>query len=91
MIPKVDPFWLGWLIALYVCHRHILPHLLLTNPRINLRNRYEHKIFVQGAIWNINSYDQWGVELGKQLAKVYCDIRKHGDVFLPADNAGHLT
>lgn len=30
---------------------------------------YEHKIFVQGLIWNINSYDQWGVELGKQLAK----------------------
>ena len=31
---------------------------------------YEHKIFVQGVIWDINSYDQWGVELGKQLAKV---------------------
>ncbi|XP_058501297.1 glucose-6-phosphate isomerase a [Solea solea] len=30
---------------------------------------YEHKIFVQGVVWNINSYDQWGVELGKQLAK----------------------
>lgn len=30
---------------------------------------YEHKIFVQGVIWNVNSYDQWGVELGKQLAK----------------------
>lgn len=30
---------------------------------------YEHKIFVQGAVWNINSFDQWGVELGKQLAK----------------------
>ena len=29
---------------------------------------YEHKIFVQGVIWNIFSYDQWGVELGKQLA-----------------------
>ncbi len=29
---------------------------------------YEHKIFVQGIVWNINSYDQWGVELGKQLA-----------------------
>ena len=29
---------------------------------------YEHKIFVQGIIWNIFSYDQWGVELGKQLA-----------------------
>uniref|UniRef100_A0A7N8WW66 Glucose-6-phosphate isomerase n=1 Tax=Mastacembelus armatus TaxID=205130 RepID=A0A7N8WW66_9TELE len=30
---------------------------------------YEHKIFVQGVMWDINSYDQWGVELGKQLAK----------------------
>ncbi|MEW5768869.1 MAG: glucose-6-phosphate isomerase [Pseudomonadota bacterium] len=30
---------------------------------------YEHKVFVQGAIWGVNSYDQWGVELGKQLAK----------------------
>ena len=29
---------------------------------------YEHKIFVQGVIWNIYSFDQWGVELGKQLA-----------------------
>jgi len=30
---------------------------------------YEHKIFAQGVIWNIFSFDQWGVELGKQLAK----------------------
>jgi glucose-6-phosphate isomerase len=30
---------------------------------------YEHKIFVQGIVWDINSFDQWGVELGKQLAK----------------------
>ncbi|MGH6657640.1 MAG: glucose-6-phosphate isomerase, partial [Actinocrinis sp.] len=30
---------------------------------------YEHKVFTQGAVWNINSFDQWGVELGKQLAK----------------------
>lgn len=30
---------------------------------------YEHKIFTQGIIWDINSFDQWGVELGKQLAK----------------------
>ncbi|MDT8418819.1 MAG: glucose-6-phosphate isomerase [Desulfuromonadales bacterium] len=29
---------------------------------------YEHKIFVQGAVWNVNPYDQWGVELGKKLA-----------------------
>ncbi len=30
---------------------------------------YEHKVFTQGAIWNINSFDQWGVELGKKLAQ----------------------
>jgi len=30
---------------------------------------YEHKIFVQGIVWKIFSFDQWGVELGKQLAK----------------------
>jgi glucose-6-phosphate isomerase len=30
---------------------------------------YEHKVFVQGTIWNINSFDQWGVELGKKLAQ----------------------
>ena len=38
---------------------------------------YEHKIFVQGVVWNIFSYDQWGVELGKQLASVILtDITK---------------
>lgn len=40
---------------------------------------YEHKVFVQGTIWNVNSFDQWGVELGKVLAKallpkVECNI-----------------
>ena len=30
---------------------------------------YEHSVFTQGAIWNIDSFDQWGVELGKQLAQ----------------------
>jgi glucose-6-phosphate isomerase len=34
---------------------------------------YEHSVFVQGAIWNINSFDQWGVELGKVLAKRIAD------------------
>ena len=39
---------------------------------------YEHKIFVQGIIWNIFSYDQWGVELGKQLAsKVLKEIKNN--------------
>ena len=32
---------------------------------------YEHKVFTQGVLWNINSFDQWGVELGKQLAQNY--------------------
>lgn len=44
--------------------KKITPHSLG-----NLIAFYEHKIFVQGIIWNIFSFDQWGVELGKQLAK----------------------
>ena len=34
---------------------------------------YEHKVFVQGSIWNINSFDQWGVELGKKMANELLD------------------
>ncbi|HVK39784.1 MAG TPA: glucose-6-phosphate isomerase [Candidatus Kapabacteria bacterium] len=41
---------------------------------------YEHKIFVQGAIWGINSFDQWGVELGKQLAKAILPELENDDV-----------
>ena len=42
---------------------------------------YEHKIFVQGIIWNVNSYDQWGVELGKKLANaILPELRAVGDV-----------
>ncbi len=41
------------------------------NPRAlgRLIAMYEHKIFVQGIVWNLNSYDQWGVELGKNLTR----------------------
>lgn len=39
----------------------------------SLVSLYEHKIFVQGVVWNIFSYDQWGVELGKQLANSILD------------------
>ena len=43
---------------------------------------YEHKIFVQGVIWNINSFDQFGVELGKKLAReISHDIAGQGDDF----------
>jgi glucose-6-phosphate isomerase len=42
---------------------------------------YEHKIFTQGCIWNIYSFDQWGVELGKQLAKkIEPELEAKGDV-----------
>ncbi|MBS0355901.1 MAG: glucose-6-phosphate isomerase [Proteobacteria bacterium] len=40
---------------------------------------YEHKVFVQGVIWNINSFDQWGVELGKRLAvDIVAELRGDG-------------
>ncbi|TDT41978.1 glucose-6-phosphate isomerase [Maribacter spongiicola] len=41
---------------------------------------YEHKIFVQGVIWNIFSYDQWGVELGKQLAGTILDDINNSEI-----------
>ena len=42
---------------------------------------YEHKIFVQGIIWNIFSFDQWGVELGKKLAKtIYSELKIESDI-----------
>ena len=47
-------------------------------PRVlgSLLAMYEHKIFVQGVIWNIFSFDQWGVELGKQLAnQIYPELQ----------------
>ncbi|KAI9308784.1 glucose-6-phosphate isomerase [Cunninghamella echinulata] len=66
-------------------NENIVPHKIFTGNRPtnsimfqkltpstlgSLIAMYEHKIFVQGVIWDINSFDQWGVELGKQLAKV---------------------
>ena len=45
LLPRLDAFTLGQLVALY-----------------------EHKVAVLGALWGINPFDQWGVELGKQLA-----------------------
>lgn len=45
---------------------------------------YEHKIFVQGVIWNINSFDQWGVQLGKDLANDILKTIDHNDADYPA-------
>lgn len=49
---------------------------------------YEHKVFVQGAIWNVNSFDQWGVELGKVLAKrIEPQLTAEGDLPQPLDSS----
>jgi glucose-6-phosphate isomerase len=49
---------------------------------------YEHKVFVQGAIWNVNSFDQWGVELGKVLAqRISTDLASEDDSDLDHDSS----
>ncbi|MGY2895741.1 glucose-6-phosphate isomerase [Deinococcus sp. UYEF24] len=49
---------------------------------------YEHKVFVQGAIWNINSFDQWGVELGKVLAaKIVPELKAGAEPDLKHDSS----
>lgn len=48
---------------------------------------YEHKIFVQGVIWNIYSFDQWGVELGKQLAKSILPELENNDEITSHDSS----
>jgi len=59
----------------------------LTPPTLGaLLALYEHKIFAQGIIWNINSFDQWGVELGKQLGKPIFNALLNGEA-LNADSA----
>jgi len=55
LLPRLDPFNLGALLALY-----------------------EHKVFVQSVIWDINPFDQWGVEYGKQLASRLLPIIEGG-------------
>lgn len=51
---------------------------------------YEHKIFVQGVIWDINSFDQWGVELGKELAKIILSELKGGKTQEHDSSTNHL-
>ncbi|HHJ13168.1 MAG TPA: glucose-6-phosphate isomerase, partial [Gammaproteobacteria bacterium] len=48
---------------------------------------YEHKVFVQGVVWQINSFDQWGVELGKQLAQVVQKELAGGEVASQHDSS----
>src|SRR5215213_4920631 len=59
----------------------ILYHKLTPRRLGSLIALYEHKIFVQGIIWDINSYDQWGVELGKELAsRILPELQGHETV-----------
>ena len=52
---------------------------------------YEHKIFVQGSIWNINSFDQWGVELGKVLSdEVYNKLKNKDKSYIDNSTKGQL-
>ena len=53
---------------------------------------YEHRVFTSGALWGINSFDQWGVELGKALAKDIVPRLASGDASgLDASTAGLLA
>src|SRR5690606_28096766 len=63
VLPKLTPYTLGALLALY-----------------------EHKVFVQGVVWGINPFDQWGVEYGKVLAQ---GITEELSGAKPKDAAGH--
>jgi glucose-6-phosphate isomerase len=51
---------------------------------------YEHKIFVQGVIWQVNSFDQWGVELGKQLGKSILSAIKGGEMSMLSASSQNL-
>jgi glucose-6-phosphate isomerase len=60
----------------------LTPHALGT-----LIALYEHSVFVQGTVWNVNSFDQWGVELGKVLAKKVADELSSDDPLLSHDSS----
>ena len=70
LLPRLDPYHLGALVALY-----------------------EHKVFAESVIWNINPFDQWGVEYGKQLASRLLPIieGKTGTADLDASTAGLIA
>ena len=63
-----------------IMHRALTPYALG-----RLIALFEHKVFVQGVIWDVNSYDQWGVELGKALAKALIPAVEGGDAPAGAD------
>ncbi len=65
----------------------ILVHKITPEVLGSLIAMYEHKIFVQGVIWNVFSFDQWGVELGKQLANSILPELKNSDMITSHDSS----
>jgi glucose-6-phosphate isomerase len=82
-----------WLVPHRVCEGNRPTNTLLMErltPRAlgTLVALYEHSVFVQGAIWHIDSFDQWGVELGKQLAnKVIPELHDRDEADLRHDSS----
>ncbi len=78
-LAQADALWLGNTadpdVPAHARHAGGRPVTLLLLPRLDgfhlgaLLAMYEHKVFAQGVLWNINSFDQWGVELGKKMAR----------------------
>jgi len=70
-----------------IVHRHLDPYTLGRVVAL-----YEHKVFVQGTIWDIDSFDQWGVELGKELAvNLIPSLDGEADASLDASTAGLIS
>jgi len=66
----------------------ILVEKLTPEPLGKLIALYEHSVFTQGAVWNIDSFDQWGVELGKVLAnRIIPELESSGEVALGHDSS----
>jgi glucose-6-phosphate isomerase len=82
---EADPERAAWL-AHHKVHPGGRPSTLLVLPRLTAHSLgallalYEHKVFVQGIVWGINPFDQWGVEYGKVLATGIADELSGGDI-----------
>jgi glucose-6-phosphate isomerase len=80
-LAQADALWQGFAHPeRHRVHQGGRPVTLLVMPKLDpahlgaLIALYEHKVFVQGVIWNVNSFDQWGVELGKTIAKALLPV-----------------
>jgi glucose-6-phosphate isomerase len=66
----------------------ILPESLTPETLGKLVALYEHSVFTQGTMWNINSFDQWGVELGKVLAqRIIPELQSKDELTLRHDSS----